>query len=68
MAERTTGTVKWFNAVKGFGFIEQENGPADSDIFVHYGVLQQEGAELSKRVKRLNLKYLIVARDYRQKM
>ena len=43
MAERTTGTVKWFNAAKGFGFIVQENGPADSDIFVHYSVIQQEG-------------------------
>jgi cold shock protein len=29
----TTGTVKWFNADKGFGFIEQENG---ADVFVHF--------------------------------
>ena len=29
----TIGTVKWFNAEKGFGFIQQENGP---DVFVHY--------------------------------
>ncbi|MGR9045920.1 MAG: cold-shock protein [Gammaproteobacteria bacterium] len=29
----TTGTVKWFNADKGFGFIQQENGP---DVFVHF--------------------------------
>jgi cold shock protein len=29
----TTGTVKWFNAEKGFGFIQQESGP---DVFVHY--------------------------------
>ena len=28
-----TGTVKWFNDAKGFGFIEQENGP---DVFVHH--------------------------------
>lgn len=33
MSERITGTVKWFNAQKGFGFIERENGP---DVFVHY--------------------------------
>ena len=29
----TTGTVKWFNEAKGFGFIEQENGP---DVFAHF--------------------------------
>ena len=29
----TTGTVKWFNEAKGFGFIEQENGP---DVFAHH--------------------------------
>lgn len=29
----TTGTVKWFNADKGFGFIQQEQGP---DVFVHF--------------------------------
>ncbi len=33
MTERITGTVKWFNSQKGFGFIERENGP---DVFVHY--------------------------------
>jgi len=29
----STGTVKWFNEAKGFGFIEQENGP---DVFAHF--------------------------------
>jgi CspA family cold shock protein len=29
----TTGTVKWFNSEKGFGFIQQESGP---DVFVHF--------------------------------
>jgi CspA family cold shock protein len=40
MSERIQGTVKWFNETKGFGFIEQENGP---DVFVHYSAIQTAG-------------------------
>jgi CspA family cold shock protein len=40
MSERIRGTVKWFNAVKGFGFIGREEG---EDVFVHFSAIQMEG-------------------------
>lgn len=40
MDERETGTVKWFNATKGFGFITREGG---DDIFVHYSSIEGDG-------------------------
>ena len=36
----TTGTVKWFNKSKGFGFIAQESGP---DVFVHFSAITGDG-------------------------
>ena len=40
MSNTTTGTVKWFNESKGFGFIEQESGP---DVFAHFSAISCSG-------------------------
>ena len=40
MSNTTTGTVKWFNDEKGFGFITQESGP---DVFAHFSAIVSEG-------------------------
>lgn len=41
MSDRVTGKVKWFNASKGYGFIERPQG--ESDVFVHFSAIQGEG-------------------------
>ncbi len=41
MSERVQGTVKWFNASKGYGFLERPNGEAD--VFVHFSAIQGDG-------------------------
>ncbi len=40
MTARISGTVKWFNSQKGYGFIQREGGP---DVFVHYSAIQSSG-------------------------
>jgi len=51
MAERTTGTVKWFNASKGYGFIQKENG--GGDVFVHFSSINEDGYRSLKQGQRV---------------
>ena len=46
-----TGTVKWFNPRKGYGFIEPEGG--DNDVFVHISAVQRSGLDLLKEGQKV---------------
>ena len=47
----TSGTVKWFNEAKGFGFIQQEGG---EDVFVHYSAISGDGFKTLAEGERLD--------------
>ena len=48
MSNTVTGTVKWFNEEKGFGFIQQESGP---DVFAHFKLLNLQFLKVKKARK-----------------
>ncbi|MFM2478750.1 cold-shock protein [Celerinatantimonas sp. MCCC 1A17872] len=50
MSNTVTGTVKWFNEAKGFGFIEQPNGP---DVFAHFSAIVGDGFKTLKEGQRV---------------
>jgi len=50
MSERKTGTVKWFNDKKGFGFIQREDG---DDLFVHHNSIESDGYHTLKENQKV---------------
>ncbi len=57
-SDRETGTVKWFNTTKGFGFISRDNG---DDIFVHFRAIRGEGHRILIEGQRVE--YNVVSRE-----
>lgn len=51
MNQRESGTVKWFNDKKGYGFIERESG---GDVFVHFSAIETEGFRSLKEGDRVD--------------
>ena len=58
MAERETGTVKWFDKDKGYGFIARDQG---QDIFVHYSAIQSTGRRALEAGQRVE--YTVVQEE-----
>ncbi len=59
MSERETGTVKWFNDKKGYGFIQRENG---SDIFVHFNAIEGSGFRTLKENEQVEFEVTTTAK------
>lgn len=51
MSNTNTGTVKWFNETKGFGFIEQASGP---DVFAHFSAISSTGFKTLQEGQRVS--------------
>ena len=49
---KETGTVKWFNDAKGYGFITRENGP---DVFVHHSAILMEGFKTLREGQKVTM-------------
>lgn len=59
------GKVKWFNAEKGYGFIERENG---EDVFVHFSAIEMEGFKTLEEGQEVSFEIVQGARDLRLQM
>jgi cold shock protein len=52
MSDQVTGTVKWFNDSKGFGFISQDSG---QDVFVHYSAISADGHKTLREGQKVTM-------------
>lgn len=60
MEERVNGTVKWFNAERGYGFV-LEDGDESSEYFVHYSYVQMEGYKTLRAGQKVT--FLLIETD-----